>query len=161
MDLGGPTEARVPSYLPGGASVPLIPLNHPCATAMRPVVKLLWPLVIIRPAVYWEIVMSGLADPRREFERPCQLCVDVSFQPQSWAHFLGFHCRCWPAVWHWEKTARRHRYSSFSLTVSPKLSLDVGNPYHRHSWVALNVWFCLVTVICLLVVIVLREQCVL
>jgi len=38
-------EALVHSYLPGGANVPSIPLNHPCAAAMRPVVKLLWPLV--------------------------------------------------------------------------------------------------------------------
>ena len=47
VDLGGPKVAQVQSYSPGGANVPSIPLNRPCAAAMRRVVKLLWPLVVL------------------------------------------------------------------------------------------------------------------
>ena len=46
VDLGGLKEAQVQSYSPGGANVPSVPLNHPCAAAMRHVVKLLCPLII-------------------------------------------------------------------------------------------------------------------
>jgi len=42
---GGPKEAQVQSYSPGGANLPSLLLNRPCAAAMRPVVKLLCPLV--------------------------------------------------------------------------------------------------------------------
>jgi len=47
VDSGGPKEAYVQMYSPDGNNVPSIPLNRPCAAAMRPVVKLLRPLVII------------------------------------------------------------------------------------------------------------------
>ena len=50
MDLGGPNDAQVKSYLAGGANVHIgaiwrIRLNHPSAAAMRLYVKLLLPLV--------------------------------------------------------------------------------------------------------------------
>ena len=41
MDSGGPEEAQVQSYSPGGGNVPSIPLNSPRAAAMRPVVSYL------------------------------------------------------------------------------------------------------------------------
>jgi len=48
VDSGGPKEAHVQSYLPGGTigATWQIRLNRPSAAAMRPYVKLLWPLVI-------------------------------------------------------------------------------------------------------------------
>jgi len=58
VDSSGQKEAQVQSYSPGGANVPtwegtLAPPGEcdwtgPSASAMRPYVKLLWPLVIVR-----------------------------------------------------------------------------------------------------------------
>ena len=61
VDPGGPKEAQVQSYSPGGANVPTtwrIRLNRPSVAAMRSYVKLLWPLNVIicrtlsRPTAY-------------------------------------------------------------------------------------------------------------
>ena len=54
VDSGGPKEAQVQSYSP-------MPLNRPCATAMRPAVKLLWPLVISTIVITITIISTYLS----------------------------------------------------------------------------------------------------
>jgi len=112
VDWGGPKEAQVQLYSPAGTNVPSMPLNHPCAAAMRPVVRLLWPLVISdhivaqqanRDIVAFHITISY------DMQRPPYNGRAVGLPPTAyalhvWSHLMD-QCTHWPvhcSVWNTE-----------------------------------------------------------
>jgi len=62
-------------------------------------------------------MLTGLADPLGEFEWSGQLCIDISFQPQSRTCLLGFHRWCRSASQHWDRATERHNYGSFDVKL--------------------------------------------
>ena len=111
VDSGGPKEAQVQSYSPGGANVPLIPINRPCAAAMQPYVKLLRPLVMValcNRADHYIFILFLLLLSSSFFSSPYVIGQTIIFSSCFFFFLLLFFPRLISAVGNWMFTILWH-----------------------------------------------------
>jgi len=113
LDSGGPKEACV--GVRTSATCRWIPLNCPCATAMRPVVKLLWPLVVLscngiapmwtvnyHKVFGWECNLGSTPDGTdpavRSPSQRSRTCEKVSWWKDAIHSMSALDDVCWPSV---------------------------------------------------------------